>query len=417
MSKFGSLRKLPSGKIQARYNHQSKTHKAPETFSTRRRATAWLAEEEKLIEFDEWTPPSHREQQKAKAAEQANIHTPTVGEWFNIYYASLSNRPKPIKQSTLQNYKRTVSNRITAPLPPGDANLDITRLAYIPITELKKDDIYRWWDAINAEYPTITTNQRAYKCLSSAMKHAVERELIPANPVQIKTASVRVKPKEKYLPSDAELEAIMEATSPRYKVLTSLTLFHGLRIGEAIGLERRHVKVHGAVPYAPRVVVTVEQNAQRLTETLEDGSRHTYLMWQTPKTESGYRDVPIMRRHTMLFLEHLAAYEPVECEIRSTDGPRTITPLTVTAAGAPVMDTSFRSRLNTAETRAGVTTEIDPHCGRNWLITRLAEQGAHLKEIGALLGQSDLETIMKVYMKVRAGRTDTLMDKVNDSLG
>lgn len=97
--------------------------------------------------------------------------------------------------------------------------------------------------------------------------------------------------------------------------------------------------------------------------------------------------------------------------------PRTITPLTVTAAGAPVMDTSFRSRLNTAETRAGVTTEIDPHCGRNWLITRLAEQGAHLKEIGALLGQSDLETIMKVYMKVRAGRTDTLMDKVNDSLG
>ncbi|STC66265.1 integrase [Corynebacterium diphtheriae] len=76
MSKFGSLRKLPFGKIQARYNHQGKTHKAPETFSTRRRATAWLAEEEKLIEFGEWTPPSHREQQKAKAAEQANIHPP-----------------------------------------------------------------------------------------------------------------------------------------------------------------------------------------------------------------------------------------------------------------------------------------------------------------------------------------------------
>lgn len=29
MSKFGSLRKLPSGKIQARYNHQGTTHKAP----------------------------------------------------------------------------------------------------------------------------------------------------------------------------------------------------------------------------------------------------------------------------------------------------------------------------------------------------------------------------------------------------
>ncbi|QBZ28596.1 hypothetical protein E4653_00035 [Corynebacterium diphtheriae subsp. lausannense] len=74
MSKFGSLRKLPSGKIQARYNHQGTTHKAPETFSTRRRATAWLAEEEKLIEFDEWTPPAQREQQKPK---QRNRQTST----------------------------------------------------------------------------------------------------------------------------------------------------------------------------------------------------------------------------------------------------------------------------------------------------------------------------------------------------
>ena len=60
--------------------------------------------------------------------------------------------------------------------------------------------------------------------------------------------------------------------------------------------------------------------------------------------------------------------------------------------------------------------DIDPHTGRNWLITRLAEQGAHLKEIGALLGQDDLATIMDVYMKVRAGRTQALMERVNDTL-
>lgn len=81
-----------------------------------------------------------------------------------------------------------------------------------------------------------------------------------------------------------------------------------------------------------------------------------------------------------------------------------------------MFDTSFRSVLTRAEERAGVTTEIDPHCGRNWLITRLAEQGAHLKEIGALLGQDDVATILDVYMKVRAGRTTTLMERVNNSL-
>lgn len=80
------------------------------------------------------------------------------------------------------------------------------------------------------------------------------------------------------------------------------------------------------------------------------------------------------------------------------------------------MDTSYRSILNRAEENAGVTTDIDPHCGRNWLITRLAEQGAHLKEIGKILGQTDLETITNVYMKVRAGRAETLMNKVDLSL-
>jgi putative integrase len=89
---------------------------------------------------------------------------------------------------------------------------------------------------------------------------------------------------------------------------------------------------------------------------------------------------------------------------------------TTTRTGRPVMDTSYRSRLNAAEVAAGVTTDIDPHCGRNWLITRLAEQGAHVKEIGRLLGQSDLETIIRVYMKVRTGRIDVLMDKVNLSI-
>ena len=80
------------------------------------------------------------------------------------------------------------------------------------------------------------------------------------------------------------------------------------------------------------------------------------------------------------------------------------------------MDTTFRSLLKQAEKDAGVTIDIDPHCGRNWLITRLAEQGAHLKEFGALLGQEDVQTILNVYMKARPERTTSLMEQVNRSL-
>ena len=89
---------------------------------------------------------------------------------------------------------------------------------------------------------------------------------------------------------------------------------------------------------------------------------------------------------------------------------------TTTTQGGIVFDTSYRSILARVKKQAGVNDDIDPHCGRNWLITRLAEQGAHLKEIGVLLGQQDVETILNVYMKARAERTDSLMEMVNGTL-
>lgn len=90
-------------------------------------------------------------------------------------------------------------------------------------------------------YKSPTVNQKAYKRLKAACAAAVDRELIPVNPVEIKAAGIRVKPEEKYLPSDEELKAIIEHMPARYKALTSLVLFHGLRIGEALALEQRHV--------------------------------------------------------------------------------------------------------------------------------------------------------------------------------
>lgn len=411
MSAFGSIRKLPSGRYQARYHHKGVSYKAPSMFKTKRLAGAWLSGEEELITFGQWTPPAQREaaQEKRKASRI------TVGEWVERFHEALRHRPVPVKESTIQVYERSVRNRITAPLPPGDKVAAITRLAGIALADLTKNDVYEWWEAISVVYKSPTVNQKAYKRLKAACAAAVDRELIPANPVEIKAAGIRVKPEEKYLPSDEELKAIIEHMPARYKALTSLVLFHGLRIGEALALEQRHVRVIGDVPYAPRILVTIEQNAQRLTEKV-DGKSHVYMNWQTPKTSAGYRTVPIMASHTRFFFDHMRDYPAVACRVRSQWGDRMVKLFTTTRTGRLVMDTSYRSRLNAAEVAAGVTTDIDPHCGRNWLITRLAEQGAHVKEIGKLLGQSDLETIIRVYMKVRTGRIDVLMDKVNLSI-
>ncbi|WP_328700025.1 site-specific integrase [Corynebacterium lizhenjunii] len=309
--------------------------------------------------------------------------------------------------------------RITHPYGPGAQDEDVCSLRDIRLVDLTKADVYRWWDGVQRCYPEAkTVNQQAYKRLRAACAEAVERGMLATNPVAIPKAGSKIETKEKYLPTDGEIGAILAQVPARYRVLTSLVLHHGVRIGEAIALEVADVEViPRPVPFLPRVTVTIRQNAQRIT----DGGG-THMLLQSPKTKAGNRTVPIMAADVPYFLDHLARFTPAEPtvirqQIKGTHSTRTLRLLTVTASGHMVMDTSYRSVLSRAKERAGVHPGINPHTGRNWLITRLAEQGAHLKEIGKLLGQDDMETIYEVYMKVRAGRTDELMDRVSQSLG
>ncbi|MCG7269538.1 tyrosine-type recombinase/integrase [Corynebacterium amycolatum] len=406
---FGSIRKLKSGRFQARYTYRGQDCKAPDTFKTRSLAQGWLNEEEKLISFNEWTHPEQRAAEEQLAQQR---HALTVEAWLDQYHDGLT-----VRASTLQTYRRTVRNRITAPLPPGDADPDITRLAGIPLVELSKADIYGWWDAITRAYDTPETNQKAYVRLKAACDEAVRRELIDRNPVEIAAAKRRSTRELPYLPTTEELHAVVDEMRPSYKLLTVLCLFHGLRIGEAIALEVDDVICEVPVPYAPRYSIRVKQNAQRITP--DDGP--TFMLLQRTKSQAGNREVPFMPSMVPLLWEHMAKHvapEPVELN-QAADlggGTRPARLLTTTIKGEVVFDTSYRAVLERAVKRAGVSERIKPHSGRRWLVTRLAEEGAHVKEIGRILGDDDLSVIMGIYMQVRAERTTELMGIVDASV-
>lgn len=406
-SSFGRVRKKGKRWYSEYTGPDAAIHTPGHSFATKTDADGWIAAERRLIDLGTWEPPKTR-----RAKEQ--VSGETVGQWLDRFHDLLEQRPTPPKQSTMQHYRRVSRVRITHPFGRGADDLDVCSLRGIPLAKLTKADVYKWWDGVQRCYPEAQTiNQQAYKRLKAACAEAVEREMLKANPVVVKEAGKRVAAKEKYLPTDAEIAAILDNVNERYRALTSLMLHHGLRIGEAIALERENVRVEkqpGAP--VPRVTVQVKQNAQRIS-----GSDGVYMLVQPPKTKAGYREVPIMAADVPLFLEHLEKYAPASSTVvRTPEGERNAFLFTATNAGQMVMDTSFRSVLARAKEAAGVSPDIDPHTGRNWLITRLAEQGAHLKEIGRLLGQDDVTTILNVYLKVRAERTTSLMDKVSNTL-
>lgn len=404
---WGRIRKLPSGRIQAGYiGPDLKTHHAPQTFSTRTDAEAWLAQERKLIDWGKWSAPRTRD-------ERRNLSDMTVAQWLDAYFDTRRTGPNALKLSTLYSQLKVVRNRITEPNGPGAHDPRVTHLAQMPIAEVTKKDVYAWWDAINRVYPdTPPTNTSAYKRLHTAFKAAADRQIIPENPVKIAGAGKTPAPKPKYLMQDWEVHALINAAPGRYRLLTCLIFGHGLRIGEAIGLERRHLVLHKQDGQLVGATIKVEQNASRITLN----GRSTMVLTDAPKTDAGYREVPLIPKFLPVVEEHLKDHVPTgKTEVTTPEGSRKVQLLSSTATGALIMDTTYRSTLSRMKRASGVSPEIHPHSGRYWLATRLMEQGATVKEAGTVLGQQDPNVTARIYLQVNERRPKALMGRIGDT--
>lgn len=369
------MRQLSSGNWQARYTGpDGLRYTAPNTFASKALALDYVETQQAKIRLNLWEPPAPAEQPTGDLS---------VAQWCQQWLAS--HRPR-LRDSSHTTYQTVMKTRI-AGYPPFHK---------LRISKLSKDHVRTWWQAMVALTPeTGNRNNKAYKLLRTAVDAAVDAGILETNPVVIKASHRRTAPlKHKQLPTDQELLAILNNTPARYRLAVALCLFHGLRVGECLALQRRHV-----MRVANGWVVRVEATLVRVP----DHTGRMVMKRQPPKTQAGYRDVPILKEHRSLVVKHLAEY--VE--------PRPGALVTTTATGGTVMDTSFRSVFHRAKNKAGVSSEITPHYGHNWLITRLAEQQATPTEIGRILGQSDLSTILHTYMRVREHRPGELMAAVS----
>lgn len=385
---FGSLTKR-GNRWRARYRYMEQWHNAPQTYEQKYMGERWLNEERRLIDLGEWTPPAVR---KGLALQKREQDQTTVAVWL----AQWLDRQTHIRESTRQTYQQTIKNRLSEKVNPV-----VSQFVATPIAKVDRAAVYKWWDSITEQFDTPSTNRRAHIYLRAAFNDAMARELIPANPVNVKAARKKPETKDKKLPEADTLQAIVDNAPARYRFVLVLCLFMGLRVGEAIAVKRENLRNDGTEEQ-PRWVVEVRGNLQRLNS--ENG---VYLEWQPPKTKAGLRDVPIFAAFNNLVQEHLDNYAP----------KRQGEYLTTTAAGKPVLDTSLRSVLERACEAAGYhKKEVTPHYGRNWLITHLAENNATPAEIGYLLGQEDLKTITETYMKVRPDNARLSMERVNGLL-
>lgn len=263
---FGNIRKLPSGRFQARYTGpDEQTHKAPFTFDTKGDAEVWLSTRRAEIVRETWVPEDVR-----SATGAAPL---TVGE-----YAASWMRRRTLKPRTRDHYE-TMLRRFILPT-----------FADRPMIEITPTEVADWHHGLDTG-PTYRAH--AYSLLRSVCITAVDEDVITVSPCRVRGAGAVRKSARRIEPATLpELEALATAMPSRLRACILLAAWCALRFGEIAELRRKDVDLRNRV-------IKVRRGVTRT------GGQ---VVVSTPKSAEGIRDVAIPPHLVPLLREHISEH-------------------------------------------------------------------------------------------------------------
>jgi integrase len=226
--RFGRVRRLPSGRWQARYPGPDGIDRpAPDTFENKTDADIWLTLKEAEIRSGDWVDPN------AGAVLVADYGATWIEERPGL-------RPK-----TVRLYRYLLRAHI-APYFPATT-----------VADLKIGAVRRWRKKLLDNSVSPVTAAKAYRLLRAIMNTALDDGLIRRNPCRIKGAGSEDSPERPVL-TVAQVYALADAIGSRYAALILLATFASLRWAELaalrpedIDLKACTVRVTRQIDYLP----------------------------------------------------------------------------------------------------------------------------------------------------------------------
>ncbi|MER5538663.1 tyrosine-type recombinase/integrase [Streptomyces mirabilis] len=352
---FGRVRKLPSGRYQARYvGPDGQLRPAPETFRTKKDADDWLADKQTEMRRGDW-------------------HDPDAGKVAFGPYAAAWIEERELTTTTRQLYGSLLRHH----LEPA--------FGAVNVAEISPPLVRRWRADKLASGAGPTTVAKAYALLRAIMGTAVADQMIRRNPCTIKGASTVHTP-ERPTATVQEVYDLADAIQPRYRALVLLAGFLGLRWGELVGLHRRDIDLDGG---ALRV--------RRAVAELNNGQREI----KAPKSAAGKRTVAIPGAILPDVRAHLARYAEPGADGRVFIG----------AKGATPRRNHFNRLWRKACSDAGIKG-LHFHDLRHTGNTLAASTGASTRELMARMGHSTARAAL-IYQHASADRDRLIADAVS----
>lgn len=250
---FGQVRKLPSGRFQARYRRGSNGPftNAPTTFSARADARDWLARERVRLELED-----------AGAPRAVRATAPKFSEFASSWLDRPRKNGQPLRASTRRTYEHYLDHHI---LPTfGDKPLD----------RITADDVEAWHANLLITRPSLRAH--VYSLLRTIFNAAMPKH-VAVNPCQQRGAGRHITRTRVEPLTPAQVADLAAAMPERLRLTVLLGAWCQVRQGECLELRRGDVDVKSAVIKVRRGV------------TWTNGEPTV----GPPKTDAGIRDVNV----------------------------------------------------------------------------------------------------------------------------
>jgi len=246
--RFGKIRKLPSGRYQASFIGPSGIRQtAPQTFRTKTDADRWLSTVDADLSRGTW------------------LDEDLGREPFGAYATAwLRDHPKMGPR-----YRETCERNLRLHLAP---------LRDVPLRAITPAVVREWYAVALRGTGGRTSIAQSYRFLRAVLNTALRDGAITKNPCQIPGAGSD-RAKERPIATPAQVAALIEVITPRYRAVVLLAAWCGLRRGEVLGLHPTDVDLTAGT-------VTVRRSRVELLEKPQ-------AFDADPKTDAGKRSVTI----------------------------------------------------------------------------------------------------------------------------
>jgi integrase len=352
--RFGSVRRLPSGRYQARYLGPDGVFRpADDTFNTKTDAEIWLTRKEAEIIEDDWIDPD-------------------AGEiLLSDYGATWIDEGPGLRPKTVTLYRYLLCSHI-APYFPA-----------MMIARLTLAAVRRWRKKLLANGVSPVTTAKAYRLLRAILNTAVDDGLIKRNPCRIKGAGNEDSPERPVL-TVPQVYAIADAIGLRYRALILLATFASLRWAELAALTPQDIDLDTCA-----VRVTRQINYPR-------GGGHSF---GPPKSRAGRRVVSFPDLIAPDLREHLDGLDPAASLVFTSPD------------GDPMRHSNFYRRVWEPALAAVGLPGVHFHDLRHTGNQFSADAGASLRELMEHMGHDSTRAAL-IYLHPSAKRQRAIADQV-----